>query len=46
MSAAEVAAAYGLPAVEVARWAPRTVEIFARVAVRRGWLVPDLPEEN
>ena len=41
-----VAAAYGIPEADVARWAPRTVAIFHRVAVRRGWLIPTQPEKE
>jgi hypothetical protein len=34
-----VAAAFGLPEADVAAWAPRTVRIFHRVAIARGWLL-------
>jgi hypothetical protein len=37
-----VAQAYGLTPLEVATWSGRTVEIFHRVAVTRGWLTPPL----
>ena len=41
-----VAAAFGLPEADVARWAPRTVAIFHRVAVARGWLIPTQPDKD
>ena len=34
-----VASAYGLQLADVERWSARTVEVFARNAIRRGWLV-------
>ena len=41
-----VAAAFGLPETDVARWSPRTVAIFHRVAVARGWLITIQPENE
>ncbi len=37
-----VAQAYGLTTDEVQNWSGRTVEIFHRVAVNRGWIMPEL----
>jgi len=37
-----VAQAYGLTPAEVAHWSGRTVEIFHRVAVNRGWITAEL----
>lgn len=40
MTPAEIVAqAYGLDASDVERWTDATVEVFARNAQRRGWLV-------
>lgn len=36
-----VAQAYGITTVEVAHWSGRTIEIFHRVAVNRGWIMPE-----
>ena len=42
MTPAVLAAAYHLPATEVARWAPGVATTLARVVERRGWLTqPD-----
>jgi hypothetical protein len=37
-----VAQAYGLSPIEVASWSGRTIEIFHRVAVNRGWITGEL----
>jgi len=41
-----VAAAFGLPEADVAAWPARTVHIFHRVAVARGWLIPTPPDKD
>jgi hypothetical protein len=37
-----VAQAYGLTTDDVQAWSGRTVEIFYRVAVNRGWITAEL----